>query len=204
MTSELRAAQSHLRNDPIMAQLIATHELTTLPQSHEINLFSELITSIISQQLSVKVASVIEQRVINLLPDKEITPQNLTAIDAESLRACGVSYAKIKYMQSASAAALTGLVDFAALDQKSDEDVVAELVQIHGVGKWTAEMLLIFSLGRPDVFSIGDLGLRTAVSRLYGVERTDLSAIEAIASQWSPYRSTASRYLWKSLDNSPK
>ena len=196
MTPELRAAQSHLRNDPVMAQLIATHELTTLPQSHEINLFSELITSIISQQLSVKVASVIEQRVINLLPDKEITPQNLTAIDAESLRACGVSYAKIKYMQSASAAALTGLVDFAALDQKSDEDVVAELVQIHGVGKWTAEMLLIHSLERPDVVSFKDLAIRRGMMKLYNLSTLSLEEFYEYKKKYSPYGTVASLYLW--------
>src|SRR5690606_34952945 len=122
-----------------------------------------LIGSIISQQLSVKVADVIEERVYKLLPGRQLLPSHILAMETEDLRACGVSYAKVKYMKSAAEAAVSGYVNFAKLPQLSDEDVIAELIKIHGVGKWTAEMLLIFGLHRPDVFSIGDLGLRTAV-----------------------------------------
>jgi DNA-3-methyladenine glycosylase II len=106
-------------------------------------------------------------------------------------------------MRSAADAALSGLVDFEALASRTDEEVAVELLQIVGVGQWTAEMLLIFSLGRPDVFSVGDLGIRTAISRLYGIDREDRAAMAKLAEKWSPYRSLACRYLWASLENKP-
>jgi DNA-3-methyladenine glycosylase II len=95
-------------------------------------------------------------------------------------------------------------VDFAGLKNKNDEEVIAELVQIVGVGQWTAEMLLMFSLQRPDIFSVGDLGLRSAISKLYGIDRENRAAILELSQQWSPYRTLASRYLWASLENTPK
>lgn len=193
-----------LQQDRVMAQLVSTYQLPPLRQPESTNLFAEVVASIIGQQLSVKVADVIEQRVLQLLPNQEIIPEELLSLDPETIRACGVSYAKISYMRSAAQAAISGDIDFNSLPQKSDQEVIDELTTIHGVGKWTAEMLLIFSLGRPDIFSVGDLGLRTAVSRLYDIERTNLPAIAELSQQWSPYRSTASRLLWKSLDNSPK
>lgn len=192
----------HLSQEPTLAKVIASYPpLKDLQPSRDI--FADLVSSIISQQLSVKVADVILQRVRALLPNDAITPQTILKADQEALRACGMSYAKIRYVRSSADAALSGLVDFEKLPEKSDEQAVAELVQISGVGQWTAEMLLIFSLARPDVFSIGDLGLRSAVSKLYGVDREDRVKILKISEQWSPYRSLACRYLWKSLDNKP-
>jgi len=203
-TTDIESALNHLNNDPVMAELIKLHDQPAWRTPEITDIFADLVGSIISQQLSVKVADVIEARVYNLLPKQQLTPEAILSLDTEAVRACGVSYAKIRYMKSAAEASVSELVDFEALPQLPDDDVIAELIKIHGVGKWTAEMLLMFSLQRPDVFSVGDLGLRTAVSKLYGVERTDLPAIESIASQWSPYRSVASRYLWMSLDNAPK
>jgi DNA-3-methyladenine glycosylase II len=192
------------QSDTVMSQLIAQHAAPAWREQHHIDLFTDVVESIVSQQLSVKVADVITARLYNLLPDKSIAPAAILSLDVEAMRACGLSYAKIKYMKSAAEAAETGSVDFDNLPHKTDQEVIAELITIHGVGKWTAEMLLIFSLQRPDVFSVGDLGLRTAVARLYGVDRANRAAIETIAARWSPYRSLASRYLWKSLDNEPK
>ncbi len=200
----LDKAIQHLQLDPVMAQLVRRYNPPVWRKPDEINLFADVIGSIISQQLSVKVADVIEARVYKLLPEAEVTPELIAALDPESIRSCGVSYAKIRYMKAAAEAALSGQVVYQELLHKSDEEVIANLVSIHGVGKWTAEMLLISSLHRPDIFSVGDLGLRTAVSRLYGVDRTDLPAITDIAQPWSPYRSIASKYLWKSLDNEPR
>ena len=199
----LDEAIHHLQSDPVMAKLITRHDRPTWREPNDINVFADVIAAIISQQLSVKVADVIEARVYALLPAGKPAPQAIIELDTEAIRACGVSYAKIRYMKAAAEAALSGQVAFESLKSKSDEDVIADLITIHGVGRWTAEMLLMSSLHRPDVFSLGDLGLRTAVSRLYSVERTDLPAITAIAQQWSPYRSIASKYLWKSLDNEP-
>lgn len=199
----LDEAIRHLQSDPVMARLITQHNRPTWRKPKDVNIFADVIAAIISQQLSVKVADVIEARVYALLPTGKPTPQAIFELDTEVIRGCGVSYAKIRYMKAAAEAALSGQIVFESLKSKSDEDVIADLITIHGVGRWTAEMLLMSSLHRPDVFSVGDLGLRTAVSRLYGVERTDLPAIITIAQQWSPYRSIASKYLWKSLDNEP-
>ncbi len=197
-------AQRHLQTDPVMADLINRYHLSPLKQPDEVDVFAHLVGSIISQQLSVKVADVIEARVYALLPHKKVTPQAILDLDTEAARACGMSYAKVRYVKSAADAALSGLIDFTNLKNISDQEAIAELVQIAGVGQWTAEMLLIFSLGRPDVFSIGDMGLRNAVAALYGLDKKDLPAITKLAEQWSPYRSLACRYLWASLENTPK
>lgn len=193
---------NHLAHDPVIASLIKQ-----LPKPADIaadrDPFIELVESIVSQQLSVKVAAIITERLYNLLPDRQMTPQNILNLDQEAVRACGISYAKIRYIRSTADAALSGLVDFPNLRSKSDDEVVAELVQIVGVGQWTAEMLLIFCLGRPDVFSVGDLGIRTAISKLYAINREDRAAMVKLAEQWSPYRSLACRYLWASLNNTP-
>lgn len=198
----INKAQKHLSKDSVLAKVISSY-----PPLDELvpvdDVFADLVESIISQQLSVKVADVILRRVRAKLPNDVISPQTILAVDQEELRACGMSYAKIRYVRSSADAALSGLVDFKKLQDKPNEEAVAELVQITGVGQWTAEMLLIFSLARPDVFSIGDLGLRSAVSKLYEVDREDRPAILAISEKWAPYRSLASRYLWKSLDNKP-
>lgn len=190
----------YLSQDPVMARLIKQH-----PQPAAIlsggDPFVELVESIISQQLSVKVAKVLTGRVYALLPNQQLTPQAILNLDQEAIRGCGISYAKIRYIRSTADAALSGLVDFKNLDKKSDAEIVAELVQIVGVGQWTAEMLLIFCLGRPDIFSVGDLGLRSAISTLYGLDREDRATIVKLAERWSPYRSLACRYLWMSLDN---
>jgi DNA-3-methyladenine glycosylase II len=119
------------------------------------------------------------------------------------LRAVGLSTAKTKYVKSLAQAIEERSLDLEDLRTKSDEEVITELIKIKGIGRWTAEMFLIFTLHRTDVFSVGDLGLRTAVARLYTIDRDNLSEIQKISEQWSPYRSFAARYLWKSLDNEP-
>ena len=193
----------HLQKDPVMARIISQYTLAPLGDASAVDVFGDLISSIISQQLSIKAADAIEKRVRTLMADERLTPQSILDADQESLRGCGLSYAKIKYVRSAADAALSGLVDFENLDRLSDEEVISELVQIAGVGQWTAEMMLMFSLQRPDVFSVGDLGLRNAVSRLYGVDRDDRVAILQLSERWAPYRTMASRYLWASLENTP-
>jgi DNA-3-methyladenine glycosylase II len=200
---DIPTAVTHLRNDPIMSGLIDSYDPPAWRDQRTVNLFTDLIESIISQQLSTKVADVILARVYQLLPQHQFTPRAVLELETETVRACGVSYSKIRYFKAVAQAALDGSVDFDHLDQLTDEEVVASLTQIVGVGPWTAEMMLIFSLHRPDVFSVGDLGLRTAVSKLYGIDREDRVAILGVSRQWSPYRSLASRYLWLSLNNSP-
>lgn len=195
-----KKAINHLKKDPILAPVIESWG--DLEWEERSDLFLSLIRSINGQQLSVKAAASIFGRLKELLSG-EITPEKILFVSGEQLRSCGVSYSKIKYMKGVSTAVIKKQVDLDIVKTLSDEDVVAELIKLHGIGQWTAEMLLIFSLRRPDVFSIGDLGLREAVKRIYGVERDDLKAIEAIADQWRPYRSYACRYLWLSLKNTP-
>jgi DNA-3-methyladenine glycosylase II len=122
----------------------------------------------------------------------------------DELRAVGFSYAKAKYVKDICRSVVEGEIDFESLRNLPDEDIIAELIKIKGVGRWTAEMFVMFSLGREDVFSLGDLGLRNAIAKLYGVDRDDLKKIEKISQAWKPYRSLASRYLWSSLLNAPK
>jgi DNA-3-methyladenine glycosylase II len=195
-------ATIHLSKDPIMKKLIDTYELPGW--SYDKNLFLELVESIIGQQLSVKAADTINKRFKEAVGSDAPTPEQILAVDDDTLRAAGNSYSKIKYIKGICTAVISKEIDFESMRELSDEEVISELVKLKGVGPWTAEMFLMFSLGREDVFSLGDLGLRNAVARQYGVDRDDLKAIEKISQRWNPYRSLASRYLWKSLENTPK
>ncbi len=196
------AAYQHLSQDPVMKKLM---DIYTLPGwSYKKNLFLELLASIIGQQLSVKAGDTIEKRFLALFETSGPTPENIIKVPDDTLRACGLSYGKIKYIKGVCEAVITGKMDFESLRNLPDEEVVERLIVLKGVGRWTAEMFLMFSFGREDVFSLGDLGLRNAVAKHYGVDRDNLKKIEEISQQWKPYRSLASRYLWKSLDNEPK
>ena len=193
-------ALRHLKKDPVMNVLIDQFGLLEL-RVHQEDLFAEIVDSMISQQLSGKVATVIYTRLENLLPKKEISATGILKLKDDTLRAVGMSWAKVKYIKDLAEKSLDGTLQLSKLHAMSDEDVISHLVQVKGVGRWTAEMILIFSLNRPDVFSMGDLGLRTAISKLYRVDRDNLKKIAMISLRWKPFRSYASRYLWKSLDN---
>lgn len=189
------------RVDNVLGDVIKTQKISR-PQKVS-NLFLDLVETIIGQQLSVKAARTIINRFFELFGDKtEITPEKMLKTDKELLRSKGISYQKISYIQSLATHILEGKLKLDILDQLPDDVVKRELVQVKGIGEWTAEMFLIFSLARPDVFSVGDLGLRTAIGKLYGIDREDKDEILKISQKWSPYRSTASLYLWSSLDNS--
>lgn len=196
MTAEIYLSQV----DPILAEVIKHYKIKR-PQKVD-NLFLDLVETIIGQQLSVKAARTIINRFFELFTNKfEITPEKILQTDKELLRSKGISYQKINYLQSLSNHVLEGKLKLDQLDKLSDEEVKKELIQVKGIGEWTAEMFLIFSLARPDVFSLGDLGLRNAISKLYGIDREDKTKILTLSQTWSPYRSTASLYLWSSLDN---
>ena len=162
--------------------------------------FESLISSIIGQQLSGKVATVIWQRLVTFLK-KRVTPKNVMAADTEALRGLGISYKKVEYIKNIAGAVLDKSLDLDNLAKYSDEEIIEQLTRIKGVGRWTAEMFLIFSLGREDVYSLGDGGLTRAVRNLYGMEKEPTKAqLAEISSRWSPYRTAASLYLWRSLD----
>lgn len=197
----LNQSLSHLSKDMVLKTVIDRYPQPTWRES--VDLFEDLIESIVSQQLSVKASDTIFKRVKVLCEAPVLTPKAILTHSDEALRACGLSYAKIKYIKGICEAVLDKSLVLESLAELSDEDVITELIKLKGIGKWSAEMLLMFSLQRPDVFSLGDLGLRKAVATLYGVDRDDLKGIEAISLKWKPYRTVASRYLWLSLDNTP-
>jgi DNA-3-methyladenine glycosylase II len=189
-----------LKKDPVMAGLI--DEYTLEKWKYNRSIYEALLSAIVGQQLSVKAADTIWGRVETLL-GKDLSPENIIKTEDQKFRDAGMSWAKIKYVNGIAEAHKNGEIDPEKINDMSDEEVITELTKLKGVGKWTVEMILIFTLKRPDVFSIGDVGLRNAVANLYGVDRDDLEEIEKISLKWKPYRSTASRYLWKSLQNEP-
>ena len=163
-------------------------------------LYDRLIESIVSQQLSVKSADAIYERVLNLMPNKIITPESFLSQKDTDLRKAGLSYKKIEYMRDLSKKVKSGELDLDKLDKLENEEVIKQLVKVKGIGKWTAEMFLMFALGRPDIFSHGDLGLQNAIKKIYEMERYDPVVVEEIIIKWSPYKTYAARILWKSLE----
>jgi DNA-3-methyladenine glycosylase II len=185
-----------------MARLLEQYPLSV--EYRQRNLLEDLVGTIISQQLSVKAADTIYGRFLEIFGGKFPAPEAILSLEDEVLRARGLSGAKTRYLKSLVEAVKSGQLRLERLPQMEDEAVIQELTKLPGIGPWSAQMTLIFSLHRPDVFSLGDLGLRTAVARHYEIDRDDLERVEEISRSWSPWRSYASRLLWSSLDNAPK
>ena len=162
--------------------------------------FSSLCSEIISQQLSSKAAVPIHQRFLSLFPRKKVSTKHLLSIPDEKVRGVGTSWAKVSFLKDLAEKTINKEVPFSKLPNLDDEAVIEELIKVKGIGRWTAEMFLIFSLGRPDVFSHGDLGLRRAIEKLYKLTDPNQEKIEKITGKWSPYRSWGSRTLWKFID----
>lgn len=156
------------------------------------NYFVNLCDAIVSQQLSGKAAETIWNRFLTLFPKKKVNPQTVLKLSDEQVRAVGISYAKIKYIKDLAEKTLDGSIKFDKFLDLPDHEIARELTAVKGIGPWTAEMFLMFTLARPDVFSVGDLGIRNAIKKLYQSEPDPKT--------WSPYRSYACRILWKSLD----
>ena len=185
-------------DDPIMQKLVATCPAPQFEDKSS-HLMESLIESIVSQQLSVKAADTIFARFVTLFNSNNFpSAKNILEMDDELMRGAGISYAKIKYIKCVANAFISDLIDIQKITAQTDEEVINELVQIKGVGRWTAEMTLIFTLQRPDVFSVDDNGLQRAITNLYGI--TDKKEMVKLAEQWKPYRSSACWYLWKSLE----
>jgi len=189
----MRRAEKHLgRADKTMARLVAEHGPCPLAD-REFRPFETLASSIMRQLLSRKAADTIEGRVLGLLPS--FTPAGFLGVSAEDLRGAGLSWAKARHLLELSARTNDGRLDFEDLQHRPDEDVVKALVELPGVGRWTAEMFLLFGLKRPDVLALGDAGLQRSSKLLYG----DESKLEEVGEAWRPYRSVASWYLWRNL-----
>ncbi len=156
--------------------------------------FPVLARSIVAQQLSEKVAPIIWGRVVERIG---VSASQLAEASVDDLRACGLSGRKVEYLQGIARATLAGALDWESLDSLSDDEVIAELISLRGVGRWTAEMYLIFALGRPDVLALDDLGVRISAGRMLGLGRAATRDELAERSElWRPYRSTASLWLW--------
>lgn len=194
-----KAVQYLKKSDPILAEVIKKVELRLRKPSNKY--FEELVSSIISQQLSLKAASTIERRFVALFGQKFPKPQEVLKMPDDKMRKCGLSGSKVKFIKDLAQRIDSGDLKFRGIETKSEEEVIAMLIRVKGIGRWTAEMFLMFALAKPDVYSHGDLGLRNAIKKLYKVrgELTQKKA-EKIAEKWKPYRTLACRYLWASME----
>lgn len=199
MNPEINA---HLALDPIMAPLIRQMDASRIARDNDIYL--RLMRAIVGQQLSVKAAATIWSRFLSLYQDNYPAPKAVLDTPAENMRKCGLSAQKASYIINIAAFSQQYRMDLDHLDKLGNEEVIAYLGQIKGVGRWTVEMILMFALGREDVFPIDDLGVRNAMIKLYNVQSTkrQLKAdLENIAAKWAPYRSYACLALWQWKDN---
>ena len=195
----IRRAERHLaKADPIMKRLFAIHGHCPIAE-REFLPFHMLANSIISQQLSTKAAATIKQRVGALVGVPFQIDRVLSIAPAE-LRGAGLSHAKTRYIRAVADHVDTGKLDFHEISSLEDEAVIERLVIIPGIGRWTAEMFLLFGLKRLDVLAVGDAGLQRAARNLYGTKQKSESLLSRVAESWRPYRSIASWYLWRSLE----
>ncbi|MDB5275617.1 MAG: DNA-3-methyladenine glycosylase 2 family protein [Ferruginibacter sp.] len=196
----------HLNKDKKLKKIIALQEPYVLVKRK--NVYLHLCSSIMSQQLSTKVAAVIYDRFLNLYKNKKPTPRQIIDTPVETLRSIGLSNAKAQYVQNVCRFFIEEKITDTKLYKMSNEDLIQYLSSIKGVGQWTVEMILMFTLGREDVFALDDLGIQQGVARLYQLDMTDKKALKEkmreISAKWSPYRTYACRYLWGWKDNEPK
>lgn len=197
-----RQASVELSNrDPKLAVLIAKYG--PLAVGSRAGGFPDLASTIIGQQLSDRAAQTIQTRVEALFPGKKLEMDHLDRIEDAALRRAGLSMQKINYIRGLAAHIAAGRLDFARFGTMSDDDVLEALTQVKGIGRWTAEMYLMFSLNRLDVLPLDDAALRAAMNTLYGIGPADfVDGATRIAERWRPYRSVACRYLYRHLDES--
>jgi DNA-3-methyladenine glycosylase II len=201
----LDAVDAHLRAaDPVLGALIDANGPLGPPLTFE-GPYAALVRAIIGQQLSVRAAEAIHGRLLERFDGHVPAPQQILAQDPDALRtAVGLSKAKVVFLRSLAEHVVSGQLDIDHLDQRSDEQVLAEVTAVKGIGDWTAQIFLMFQLGRPDVLAAGDLGIRRAVERAYELPDLPSTAeLQAIAQPWRPYRTRACRHLWHSLQNAP-
>ena len=206
--SSARAVARLRAADPVLAELIdAVGPLgdARAGRPDQDDHYGALLRAIVGQQLSVGAARSIYGRVLERFGGRTPTPEQILADEPEELRAAGgLSRAKVSYLRSLAEHVIAGELELERLDELPDEQVLAELVAVKGVGVWTAHMFLMFQLERPDVLPVGDLGIRRAIERAYGLdELPDPATMEKIAEPWRPHRTLACRFLWRSLQNEP-
>ena len=195
-----RAKRALAKRDPVMAAIMRAHPKIFLVRRGEP--FLTLARAIVGQQISVKAAQSVWDRFAACVG--EVTPENVLLKARPVLRACGLSDRKTEYIADLAQHFANGSIHVHRWPQMSDEDIIAELVEVRGIGRWTAEMFLIFNLMRPDVFPLDDLGLQKGIRVAYFSNRkVALSTLRSIGERWRPWRSVATWYLWRSLDPVP-
>jgi DNA-3-methyladenine glycosylase II len=206
-TSQKAAVEELRAADPTMAGLIdmcgvisSPPRKKAAPEEH----YGALLHAVVNQQLSVKAGAAIYGRLTERFGGHTPTPEQLLADEPEELRAAvGLSRSKVGFMRSLAEHILSGELELDRLDSLSDDEVMGELVAVKGIGEWTAHMFLMSHLHRPDVMAPGDLGIKRAIEKAYGLEDPDRETMERLAERWRPHRTLACRYLWRSLNNEP-
>ncbi len=194
-----RARRALARGDPVMAAIIRRY-----PRVHLVargDPFHTLARSIVGQQISVKAAQSVWNKLVGSV--LEVSPKEILLLKRHQLRACGLSERKAEYLSDLAQRFADGAVHVQRWQEMSDEEVIEDLVQVRGIGRWTAEMLLMFSLLRPDVFPLGDLGLQRGIRQAYFKRKVSLNTMAKLGTTWRPWRSVATWYLWRSLDPLP-
>ncbi|MFN2646810.1 MAG: DNA-3-methyladenine glycosylase [Burkholderiales bacterium] len=195
-----RAKRALARRDPVMGTIMRAHPKVFLARRGEP--FLTLARAIVGQQISVKAAQSVWDRIVTCVGD--VTPQGVLAKERPVLRACGLSDRKTEYIADLAQHFADGRIHVHRWPEMGDEDIIAELVEVRGIGRWTAEMFLIFNLLRPDVFPLDDLGLQNGIRRAYfNGRKISLRTMQRLGEAWRPWRSVATWYLWRSLDPVP-
>ena len=194
-----KLATKQLSKDKYIGPLIKIHGPCKIRKRSKKFYFKSLVREIVGQQLSGKAASTIFGRLENEL-DGEITPEKILRKHDKTLRACGLSYAKVSYIKDLSKHVKENKLNLSLLDKHTDEQVLKELVAVKGIGRWTAEMFLMFTLARPDVFPVDDLGIRNGMKKLLEKDLTS-QEMERFALRWKPFRTPAAWYVWANLDS---
>jgi len=187
-------AIEHLRNDEILNPVVNEHGPLTLEPAD--NLFQRFVVSIIRQQVSMDSAAAIRERLFNTV---DVTPTTIANTSPETLQTVGLSQAKTEYIQNVATAFLKQSYSHQYFEEMTDDEALDELTSIRGVGPWTARMVLMFGLGRPDIFPVEDLGIRKGMHALFNEDMTK-TEMQDVATRWKPYRSYASLYLWQAYE----
>lgn len=206
MPNVYQQAADHLRkHDSVLAPVIIKYGLCTM-RPHK-NYYQELVESIIGQQISVKAGTAIRKRFVDLFGGTFPKPQAILEKSVDELRTTGLSRGKATYVRDLAQHVVDGMVRFDHLDSLSNDEVIAKLTPVKGIGEWTAHMFLMFCMGRLDVLAHGDLGVRLGIQKLYKLKNlpspTEVQKL-ALKNKWHPYESIACWYVWQSLDNAPE
>lgn len=199
-----RARRLLIRRDPILASVIRKYRDRSLLDTPPIEPFSALVRTIVSQQLSTKAAATIHRRLIELMPDCVPTPHAVGLLSDAQLRDAGMSRQKSAYLRDLALKAESGELPLEHLGGMTDDEVIEAITKVKGLGRWSAEMFLMFRLRRPDVLPVDDLGIVNAIHRLYRLRKKPTAdRVRRIGEAWRPYRTVACWYLWRSLENTP-